>query len=169
MVAYEGVRANAIQSPFASVPTALMRQGNFSQVTTPIREPAHGAAVPGQHHPGQSSSPRPRSSSSSTIRTPTFRATPTTSRARARSTTTSTSFSVRVDQNLGNKVRLSLRYNWHDSYTENSPPANAPIPITAMIQPRTNKNWLFGYTHTLTVEPPTTISGSATTASTSTR
>src|SRR5882762_8829389 len=34
MVAYEGVRANAIQSPIASVPTALMRQGNFSQVTT---------------------------------------------------------------------------------------------------------------------------------------
>jgi hypothetical protein len=91
MVAYEGVRANAIQSPIASVPTALMRQGNFSQVTTPIRDPRTGQPFPGNIIP--TSRLPPRSSSSSTIRTPTSRARPTTSRARARSTTTSISSS----------------------------------------------------------------------------
>ena len=40
MGAYEGVRGEAITSPFASVPTALMRQGNFSEVTTADPQPA---------------------------------------------------------------------------------------------------------------------------------
>ena len=26
---------------------------------------------------------------------------------------------ARVDQNLGNKIRLSVRYNWHDSFNSN--------------------------------------------------
>src|SRR5258706_15825922 len=57
MVAYEGVRANAIQSPIASVPTALMRQGNFSQVTTPIRDPRTGQPFPGNIIPTNPLSP----------------------------------------------------------------------------------------------------------------
>src|ERR1043165_8754597 len=57
MVAYEGVRANAIQSPIASVPTALMRQGNFSQVTTPIRDPLTGQPFPGNIIPTSRLSP----------------------------------------------------------------------------------------------------------------
>src|SRR5205823_2248990 len=57
-------------------------------------------------------------------------------------------FLGRVDQNLGNKVRLSLRYNWHDSYSVNPPP-QASLPIAAIIQPRRNQNWLLGYTHTI--------------------
>ena len=47
MGAYEGVRGEAITSPFASVPTALMRQGNFSEVSTQIRNPFTGEAYPG--------------------------------------------------------------------------------------------------------------------------
>ena len=43
MGAYEGVRGEAISSPFASVPTALMRQGNFSEVTTTDSQPVHRA------------------------------------------------------------------------------------------------------------------------------
>ncbi len=50
MGAYEGVRGEAITSPFGSVPTAAMRQGDFSAITTPDQEPFHGAAVPGQRH-----------------------------------------------------------------------------------------------------------------------
>ena len=42
MVAYEGVRSDATASPFASVPTALMREGNFSEIATPIRNPSTG-------------------------------------------------------------------------------------------------------------------------------
>ena len=47
MGAYEGVRGEAITSPFASVPTALMRQGNFSEVSTQIRNPFTGEPYPG--------------------------------------------------------------------------------------------------------------------------
>ena len=41
MGAYEGVRAEGLSSPTVSVPTALMRQGNFSEVTQPDPKPAH--------------------------------------------------------------------------------------------------------------------------------
>ncbi len=54
---------------------------------------------------------------------------------------------AKVDQNLGNKIRLNVRYNWHDSFNGNV--FNAAIPVTAVTQPRVNKNWLFSYTHTL--------------------
>ena len=54
---------------------------------------------------------------------------------------------TRVDQNLGNKIRFNVRYNWHDSFGSNV--FNAAIPATAVTQPRVNNNWLFGYTHTL--------------------
>jgi hypothetical protein len=54
---------------------------------------------------------------------------------------------ARVDQNLGNKIRLNVRYNWHDSFNANI--GNAVIPVTAVTQPRVNKNWLVSYTHTL--------------------
>ncbi len=47
MGAYEGVRAEGLSSSFASVPTALMRQGNFSEVTTAIRNPFTGQPFPG--------------------------------------------------------------------------------------------------------------------------
>ena len=56
-------------------------------------------------------------------------------------------FLTRVDQNIGNKIRLNVRYNWHDSFGSNV--FNAAIPATAVTQPRVNNNWLVGYTHTL--------------------
>src|SRR5207245_165354 len=39
MFAYEGIRQELTGSAIASVPTALMRQGNFSEITTPIKNP----------------------------------------------------------------------------------------------------------------------------------
>ena len=42
MGAYEGVRAEALSPATASVPTALMRQGNFSEVSTAIKNPFTG-------------------------------------------------------------------------------------------------------------------------------
>ena len=54
MAAYEGVRAEAITSPIITVPTALMRQGNFSEVTSPIRNPFTGQNYPGNLIPSSS-------------------------------------------------------------------------------------------------------------------
>jgi hypothetical protein len=146
MVAYEGVRSNAITSPFGSVPTALMRQGNFSEVATPIRNPFTGQPFPGNIIPQSMISPVAR-------RLLEFYPDP--SRAGTANNLQAPSANegdvdqvlARIDQNIGNKVRLSLRYNWHDSFNANV--FNAPIPITAVTQPRVNKNWLFGYTHTI--------------------
>ncbi len=55
---------------------------------------------------------------------------------------------TRVDQNVSNKVRLSVRYNWHDSVNSNF--ANAALPTQVATQPRVNHNTLVSYTHTLT-------------------
>ncbi|PYR88411.1 MAG: hypothetical protein DMF84_28425 [Acidobacteria bacterium] len=146
MGAYEGVRGQALTSPFASVPTALMRQGNFSQVTTRIRNPFTGEPFPGNVIPQALLSPvslklldyYPQANQPGTA-----------SNFQGPSANTDNVDQVltRVDQNLGNKVRLSVRYNWHDSFSSNV--FNAAIPVTAVTQPRVNKNWLFSYTHTL--------------------
>ena len=50
MGAYEGVRAESLSPATASVPTALMRQGNFSEVSTADQESVHRTNVCGQHH-----------------------------------------------------------------------------------------------------------------------
>jgi len=147
MVAYEGVRAEAITSPFGSVPTALMRQGNFSEITTPIRNPSTGQPFPGNIIPRERLSP---TSLKLLEYYPAATRAGTANNLQAPSAFTDNVDQVlaRVDQNLGNKIRLSLRFNWHDSYSAN--PFNAAIPVAAVTQPRVNKNWLLGYTHTLT-------------------
>ena len=146
MVAYEGVRAEAISSPFASVPTALMRQGNFSEVSTPIKNPFTGQPFPGNIIPQSMLSP---------TSIDLLAVLPEREPARHRQQPPAPiankekidQFLGRLDHNIGNKVRLSLRYNWHESYITN--PLNAAIPVTVVTQPRVNKNWLLGYTHTL--------------------
>jgi len=146
MGAYEGVRGEASSSPFASVPTALMREGNFSEISTAIRNPLTGQPFPGNIIP--------RSQLSSVALKlleyyPATTRSGTANNVQANSSNTDDVDQVlaRVDQNLGNKVRLYTRYNWHDSFNSNV--FNAAIPITEVTQPRVNKNSLFSYTHTL--------------------
>ncbi len=146
MLAYEGVRGEAIQSPIASVPTAKMRRGDFSEITTAIRDPRTGQPFPGNIIPANRLDPTslqmlqyyPEANLAGTANN---------YQGPSQFSDNVDQFLGRVDQNLGNKVRLSLRYNWHDSYSVN--PLNALIPVAAVIQPRRNQNWLFGYTHTL--------------------
>ena len=145
MGAYEGVRGEQISSPFASVPTALMRQGNFSEVTRSIRNPFTGQPFPGNIIPSSLISPV-------SLRLleyyPEANGTGLSSNYQARSANTDDvdQLLARVDQNIGNKARLNVRYNWHDSFAGNV--FNAAIPITETTQPRTNHNWLGTYTHT---------------------
>ena len=144
MGAYEGVRAEGLSNPLASVPTALMRQGNFSEVSTPIRDPFTGQPFPGNIIPPSRLSPVSRQL---------FDLYPSTNRAglannyegEGSSTDDVDQLLTRFDQNLGNKIRLSLRYNWHDSYTSNI----GAIALAGTDQPRVNKNTLVSYTHTL--------------------
>ena len=112
--------AEALTSPFGSVPTALMRQGNFSEITTPIRNPFTGQPFPGNIIPQSQLSPVALRAAASTTRRRTGTGTAQQpAGARRQHATTSTSCSAAVDQNLGNKVRLYVRYNWHDSFNSN--------------------------------------------------
>ena len=148
MGAYEGVRANALTAGFVTVPTALMRQGNFSEISTAIRNPLTGQPFPGNIIP--------QSQISSIARKlleyyPAANRPGTASNLQANAASDDNVDQVlfRVDQNVGNKARLYFRYNWHDSFTNNIGVPPTPIPIQVVTQPRVNKNSLFTYTHTL--------------------
>ena len=147
--AYEGVRADTLFSPIATVPTALMRQGNFSEISGTIRNPFTRQPYPGNIIPTSELSsiarellefyPMPnRPGIASNLQSP------------IPSTENVDQVIARVDQNLGNKVRLTVRYNWHDSVSANSSPLTAFLPTQAIDQPRVNKNTVVSYTHTLT-------------------
>jgi hypothetical protein len=147
MGAYEGVRGEAITSPFASVPTAAMRQGNFSEISTAIRNPFTGQPFAGNVIPQSMLSPvalnllqyYPAANLSGTANN---------FQGPSANTDDVDQVLARVDQNLGNKIRLNVRYNWHDSFASNV--FNSALPVGAVNQPRVNKNWLFSYTHTVT-------------------
>jgi hypothetical protein len=144
MGAYEGVRANGLNSAFVSVPTALMRQGNFSEISTVIRDPFTRQPYPGNIIPRSQLSPialkvleyYPATNQSGTANN---------LQANGATKDDIDQFLTRIDQNLGNKVRLYGRYNWQKNYNSNI----GAIPILGITQPRVNKNTLFTYTHTL--------------------
>jgi Carboxypeptidase regulatory-like domain len=146
MGAYEGVRGEAITSPFASVPTALMRAGNFSEITRPLRNPFTGQPFTGNIIPPSMLSP---TSLELLQYYPSANLAGTANNFQGPSPATDNVDQVlaRVDQNLGNKIRLNVRYNWHDSFGENV--FNSALPVGAVSQPRVNHNWLGTYTHTL--------------------
>jgi hypothetical protein len=147
MGAYEGVRSDAFSSPFNSVPTALMRQGNFSELTSSIKNPFTGQPYPGNIIPQPQLSPvalklleyYPAPNVTGT--------TPGVNNLQSQSATRDENDQLlaRVDQNVGNKVRLSVRYNWYDTYNS----VIGAIPVQGITQPRVNKNTLASYTHTL--------------------
>jgi hypothetical protein len=148
MGAYEGVRADALTAGFVNVPTTKMRQGDFSEITTAIRNPLTGQPFPGNIIPSSQLSPvalklleyYPPTNQPGTASN---------LQSNAASTDNVDQVLARVDQNLGNKVRLYFRYNWHDSNVDNIAVPPTPIPIQVVTQPRVNKNSLFAYTHTL--------------------
>jgi hypothetical protein len=147
MAAYEGVRGEAITSPLASVPTAAMRQGNFSEISLPIRNPFTGQPFAGNVIPQNMLS---ATSLNLLQYYPAANLPGTANNFQGPSPNTENvdQALVRVDQNLGNKIRLNVRYNWHDSFGTNV--FNSALAVGAVNQPRVNKNWLFSYTHTLT-------------------
>src|SRR5262245_50482763 len=117
--AYEGIRANTQLSPIATVPTALMRQGNFSEVSGTIRNPFTGQPYPGNIIPASQLSPIARSLLAF-YPTPNRGGIVSNLQMPIPNTENVDQLIVRGDQNVGNKVRLSVRYNWHDSATSNS-------------------------------------------------
>ena len=143
MAAYEGVREKETTTSISSVPTALMRQGNFSEVTTAIRNPFTNQAFPGNVIPAGQISPQ-------ALRILEFYPQP--NRPGTASNLVATGQNIdetdqvltRVDQNIGNKARLYVRYNWQDQFDESI----GSIPVAGGGGPNTNYNTLVAYTHT---------------------
>jgi hypothetical protein len=146
MGAYEGVRGEALTSPIVTVPTALMRQGNFSEISGAIRNPFTGEPYPGNIIPAAQLSAIAQ-------RILQFYPPPTRPGIASNLQTTVANddnidqILVRGDQNVGKEIRLSVRYNWHDSFNIN--PLNAALQTQVVTQPRVNHNTLVSYTHTL--------------------
>jgi hypothetical protein len=147
MAAYEGVRADTLTSPIVTVPTALMRQGNFSEVAAAIRDPFTGQPFPGNIIPAARLSPTARRLLDY-LPAPTRSGLASNYQGPSPNTEDVDQFLTRVDQNVGNTVRLSVRYNWHDSLVRNA--FNVTLPSQQLSQPRVNHNTLVSYTHTLT-------------------
>ncbi len=145
MAAVEGVRQKGQTSPIISVPTDRMRRGDFSEIATPIRNPFTRQPFPGNVIPSSMLSPialelmdfYPRANLPGTAAN---------YQGPALDNDSHNQVITRVDQNLGNRIRLSFRYNWMESDEVLTP---SPIASVAVFQPRVNKNWLASYTHTL--------------------
>jgi hypothetical protein len=147
MGAYEGVRSDAFTTPFNSVPTALMRQGDFSEIATAIKDPLTGQPFPGNIIPASRLSPVAQQLLDYYPAPNVASGTPGVNNLQSQSATRDENdqLLVRGDQNVGNKVRLSVRYNWYDTYNS----VIGAIPVQGITQPRVNKNTLVSYTHTL--------------------
>ena len=143
-VAYEGVRADAVE-PHRTVPTALMRQGNFSEISTPSHQ------LPGSHareHHSRVADLAERTPFS-ILSGPNRPGLAGNLQGPIPSTENVDQFIGRGDQNIGNKIRLSVRYNWHDSVNDNAAPLTTVLPTQSTTQPRVNHNTVVSYTHTL--------------------
>ena len=145
MGAYEGVRAEGLSSPTVSVPTALMRQGNFSEVSNVIRNPLTGQTFAGNIIPAALLSPTAQRILDY-YPLPNRAGIANNYQGQGSNRNDADQVLTRFDQNVGNKVRLSVRYNWLDSYTSDI----GALTVAGTDQPRVNKNTLVSYTHTLT-------------------
>jgi hypothetical protein len=145
MMAYEGVRQKETGTSISSVPTALMRQGNFSEFRGTIRNPFTGLPYPDNIIPAsQLSSHAQRVMEFYPL--PNRPGTGSNLVANTQDRDETDQILTRVDQNIGNKVRLYVRYNWQEQ-SDLMVPA---IPVQTTGGPNTNHNTLVAYTHTLT-------------------
>jgi hypothetical protein len=145
MMAYEGIRQKETGTSISSVPTVLMRQGIFSEITAAIRNPFTGLPFAGNVIPtSQLSSHAQRVMQF--YPAPNRAGTASNLVANTNDTFNADQTLTRVDQNIGNKVRLYARYNWQDQLSRSF----QPIEIQGSGGPNTNKNILVAYTHTLT-------------------
>jgi hypothetical protein len=145
MAAYEGVRSEGQAPAFATVPTARMRQGDFSEITSAIRNPFTNQNFAGNQIPTAMLSPTSVSLLNQYYPAPNLPGTANNLSATRTTIDDADQLLLRGDQNLSNTIRLYARYNWFETYTS----AIEAVPVTGVTQPRTNHNTLVTYTHTL--------------------
>ena len=145
MGSYEGLRLVRGSASLATIMTPQMFQGNFSQEPMVIKDPTTGQPFPGNIIPGSKVSPvvqklqqyYPQPSGPGI----------TNNLAAVTPNNNNTDQTVdRIDQNIGDKVRLFFRYQrqWTTLL------AGSPNPANATTSPVDSNNYTIGYTHTLT-------------------
>jgi Carboxypeptidase regulatory-like domain/TonB dependent receptor-like, beta-barrel len=145
MMAYEGTRLKETTTSVASVPTALMREGNFTEISTAIRNPFTGQPFAGNIVPQSQISLQARNILEM-YPLPNRPGTGSNLVAAGDNKNEQDQILTRVDQNIGNKIRLYVRYNWQDQFSTNI----GAIPVAGTGGPNINHNMLIAYTHTLT-------------------
>jgi hypothetical protein len=146
MAAYEGIRQRQQSAAIGSVPTELMRQGNFSEISAQIRNPLTGLPYAGNIIPALDMSPIALQLLQQYYPVPNRPGTGANLVGSSLRNVDQDQILARVDQNIGNRARVYLRYNWQDEFTDDV----GLIPITGAKQPRKNINYLGAYTHTIT-------------------
>ena len=144
MGAYEGLRSNRQTSPFASVPTAKMRAGDFSEISTQIRNPYTKVPYPGNIIP-QSDIAAQALELLQYYPQPNLPGLANNYQTDVLTTNENDQLLLRVDQNIGQTARVYARYNWVDAFDG----FGAAVPSTGFYQPRKNKNTLLSYQQTL--------------------
>lgn len=144
MGSYEGLRQIRQTASLATIMTPQMWQGDFSQSTTPVKDPNTGQPFPGNIIPSNRISPivlklqqyypapnRPGTTSNYTA-------------SLANNNNTDQTVD-RIDQNIGDKVRLYFRYQrqWESLL------AGSVVPTSSSTSPVDSNNFTIGYTHTL--------------------
>jgi hypothetical protein len=144
MGAFEGIRDEAQSTSIVSVFTEKMRRGDFSEFNGTIRNPFTGQVYSGNIIPASDLSaisqrvlqyiPLPNQAGTSANLV-----------APASNNVRTNQVLTRFDQNIGNKVRLYVRYNWRDEFQSGL----GAIPVNSTDTPQTDHNTLVAYTHTL--------------------
>ena len=145
MMAYEGIRDESEGTSIVSVFTEKMRRGDFSEFSGTIRNPFTGQMYPGNMVPQSQLSPHAQRVLQY-IPLPNGPGTAANFLAGTTSTIRTNQTLSRVDQNIGNQVRLYARYNWRDEFSSGID----AIPVNSTDTPQTDHNILVAYTHTLT-------------------
>ncbi len=145
MASYEGLRLVRGSASLATIMTPQMFQGDFSQAPSAIKDPTTGQPFPGNMIPASQVSPvvlklqqyYPRPNAPGV----------TNNLAAVVPNSNDTDQTVdRIDQNIGERVRLFFRYQRQRTTLL----AGSPNPANATISPVYTNNFTIGYTHTLT-------------------
>ncbi len=144
MAAYEGLRSNRQTSPITSVPTVKMRAGDFSEISTQIRNPYTKVPYAGNIIPQSEIAPAALKLLQY-YPLPNLPGLANNYQTDVLTTNENDQLLLRVDQNLGQSARIYGRYNWVDAFDG----FGAAVPSTGFYQPRKNKNTLLSYQQTL--------------------
>ncbi len=144
MVDYEGLRLVKQVTSLDTVLTPQMRQGDFSQYSKPIINPATGQRYGGNLIP-QSQLSQQALNALQYMPTPNLPGITNNLEASYPNNDHYNQTVDRIDQNIGNNIRLFYRYAWQNEQFL----TGATSSYNATYIPVSTRNWVFGYTQTL--------------------